>query len=135
MASNYLRSIARLAVLLSVAVSSALAQVPNVPAPRFHHSGVYDEARKEFLIYGGFTYEQEIKRLSDVWGWNGSTWRLVGDTGVRKIVAPLAFDSKRQRTLMFGGSGQIPAIPVLDARPRVSVATPADKDRPSRYRR
>jgi CubicO group peptidase (beta-lactamase class C family) len=40
-----------------------------------------------------------------VWGWNGTKWQLVGGMGVRKIVAPLAFDSKRQRTVMFGGNG------------------------------
>ena len=39
-----------------------------------------------------------------MWGWDGTKWQLIGDTGVRKIVAPLAFDSKRQRTMMFGGS-------------------------------
>ena len=88
-----------------IAVSTAIAQAPKVPAARFHHSGVYDEARKEFLIYGGYTWDQGTKKLGDVWGWNGSTWQLVGDTGVRKIVAPLAFDSKRQRTVVFGGSG------------------------------
>jgi hypothetical protein len=49
--------------------------------------------------------EQGTKRVGDVWGWDGTKWQLIGDTGVRKIVAPLAFDSKRQRTMMFGGSG------------------------------
>jgi hypothetical protein len=102
---NYLRSIAATLILASIAVATALAQSLNVPAPRFHHSGVYDEARKEFLIYGGYIWDQGTKKVGDVWGWNGTTWRLVGDTGVRKIVSPLAFDSKRQRTVMFGGSG------------------------------
>jgi hypothetical protein len=41
----------------------------------------------------------------DVWGWDGTRWQLIGDTGVPKIVAPLAFDSKRRRTLMFNCSG------------------------------
>jgi hypothetical protein len=104
MTSKALRRIVSL-VLLLIAASTAIAQVPNVPAARFHHSGAYDEGRKEFLIYGGYTWDQETKKLGDVWGWNGTTWQLVGDTGVRKIVAPLAFDSKRQRTVMFGGSG------------------------------
>jgi hypothetical protein len=103
--SNGSKSVSVLTTWLLIATSSALAQVPTVPAPRFHHSGVYDEARKEFLIYGGFTYDQKIQKLGDLWGWNGSTWKLVGDSGVRKIVAPLAFDSKRQLTLMFGGTG------------------------------
>jgi hypothetical protein len=99
-----LRTIVSLTILLLIAGSSATAQVPNVPAGRFHHSGVYDETRTQFLIYGGFTWDQGTKRLGDVWGWDGTKWQLIGDTGVRKIVAPLAFDSKRQRTMMFGGS-------------------------------
>ena len=103
-----LKTIAASILIPLAAASSALAQAPNAPAPRLHHSGVYDEARKEFLIYGGYTWNQETQKTkpsSDVWAWNGSTWRLVGDTGVRRIVAPMAFDSKRQRTLMFSGAG------------------------------
>jgi hypothetical protein len=90
---------------LSLTTSRAAQSASKAPAPRAHHSGVYDEAHKEFLIYGGFTFDEKVQRLSDVWAWNGSSWRFVGDTGVRRIVAPLAFDSKRQRTLMFGGIG------------------------------
>ena len=105
MASKALRRILWLTLPLFIAASTAKAQVPNVPAARFHHSGVYDEARKEFLIYGGYTWDQGTKKLGDVWGWSGTTWQLVGETGVRKIVAPLVFDYKRQQTVMFGGSG------------------------------
>jgi len=88
-----------------VAGLNPTAQAPNVPAGRFHHSGVYDEPRKQFLIHGGFTWDQGTKRAGDVWGWDGTRWQLIGDTGIRKTVAPLAFDSKRQRIMMFGGSG------------------------------
>jgi hypothetical protein len=105
MALTDLPRIVSLTISFLIAASTAIAQAPKVPAARFHHSGVYDEARKEFLIYGGYSWDQGTKKLGDVWGWNGSTWQLVADTGVRKIVAPLAFDSKRLRTVMFGGSG------------------------------
>jgi hypothetical protein len=107
------RATAYLIILCLTAVSSALAQTGNTPAPRLHHSGVYDEARKEFVIYGGFTWNpktQKTEPQGDVWGWNGAAWRLIGETGMRKYVAPLAFDSKRQRTLMFGGAGDSDAI-------------------------
>ena len=76
MPSNALGKLAARKVILLIAVSPAPAQAPNTPVARFHHSGVYDETRKEFLIYGGFTYDQKIQQLSDVWGWDG-TWRLV----------------------------------------------------------
>ncbi len=92
-------------ILLGLTSAGTGQDIPKAPAPRAHHSGVYDAARKAFLIYGGFTFEQSQRRLSDVWAWDGSAWRYVGDTGVRKIVAPLVFDSPRQRTLMFGGDG------------------------------
>jgi hypothetical protein len=97
------RKVATLTILSFIAALSAASQGIDGPVPRFHHSGVYDEALKEFLIYGG--YDQGAKKLSDVWGWNGNNWKLIGDTSVRKIVAPLAFDSNRQQTVMFGGSG------------------------------
>jgi hypothetical protein len=104
MISKALWNVVSLTIPLLIA-ATAIAQTPIAPAGRFQHSGVYDEARKQFLIYGGFTWDQGIKRVGDVWGWDGAKWQLIGDTGVRKIVAPLAFDSKRQRTMMFGGSG------------------------------
>src|SRR5579862_6950891 len=101
MASTGSRLIVSLAMASLMAASSAAAQISNVPTGRFHHSGVYDAAQREFLIYGGFTGDQGTKMLSDLWGWDGTKWQLIGDIRVPKIVAPLAFDSKRQRTLMF----------------------------------
>ncbi|HWO39522.1 MAG TPA: hypothetical protein VNO32_62915 [Candidatus Acidoferrum sp.] len=104
MISKAIRKAVSLTIPLLIA-ATAIAQTPAGPAGRFHHSGVYDETRKQFLIYGGFIWDHGTKRAGDVWGWDGTKWHLIGDTGVRKIVAPLAFDSKRQRTIMFGGSG------------------------------
>jgi hypothetical protein len=106
MASNYIRKLPALMLSL-VALSQAIAQAPKSPAARLHHSGVYDEARKEFVIYGGYTWNQaaqKVQAASDVWAWNGMQWKLISDTGVHKYVASLAFDSKRQRLLMFGGA-------------------------------
>ena len=81
------------------------AQQKNTPNERAHHTAVYDPQLKGFVIYGGFIFRGKgPKPTGDVWLWNGSTWREVASTETRKIVAPLAFDSKRQRLLMFGGS-------------------------------
>jgi hypothetical protein len=63
---------------------------------------------------GGFPVE--VERYRD---------RVLRDVGLDRAVA----------ALLFGGSGRIPAIPVLEARPRGAVATPPAEDRPSRYRR
>lgn len=104
--SNVLKKIVALTIPLLVATLVSIAQVPNAPTGRFHHSGVYDEARKLFLVYGGFIWDQgTTKMVGDVWGWDGTRWQMIGDTGVPKIVAPLAFDSKRKRTLMFNCNG------------------------------
>ena len=96
------------AVLIVGGFGSANAIGPTSagPAPRAHMSSVYDEAHHEVLMYGGFTFDGKVKRLADLWAWNGQEWRFVGDTGVPKIVALMAFDSKRQRILMFGGAGE-----------------------------
>ena len=96
-----------IAVPLLLAASTATAQEPSVPAGRLHHSGLYDENRKEFVIYGGYTWNQSAQKVqsaSDVWGWNGSRWELICDSALHKYVAAMAFDSRRQRTLIFGGA-------------------------------
>jgi hypothetical protein len=82
-AMELVRRIASFTALLLVAASSATAEAPKVPAARFHHSGVYDEARKEFLICGGYTWDQGTNKLSNAWGWNSTTWQLIDDTSVR----------------------------------------------------
>jgi galactose oxidase-like protein len=94
-------------VLSLVAVYSALAQSANWPVARLHHSGTYDVAHEEFVVYGGYTWNQATQKVqvaSDVWAWNGIKWRLISDTGVHKYVPSMAYDSKRQRILMFGGA-------------------------------
>jgi len=63
---------------------------------------------------GGFPVE--VERYRD---------RVLRDVGLDRAVA----------ALLFGRSGRITTIPVLDARPRGAVATPPAGDRPSRYRR
>ncbi len=96
-----------IAVPLLLAASTATAQELSVPAGRLHHSGVYDENRKEFIIYGGYTWNQSAQKVqsaSDVWGWNGSRWELICDSALHKYVPAMAFDSRRQRTLIFGGA-------------------------------
>jgi hypothetical protein len=62
------------------------------------------------------SFPLEVERYRD---------RVLRDVGLDRAVA----------ALLFGGSGPMPAIPVLDARPRGAVATPPAGDRPSRYRR
>src|SRR5258708_2907142 len=95
------------------AVYSAIAQSSNWPAARLHHTGAYDDAHKEFVVYGGYTWNQasqKVQAASDVWAWNGISWRLISDTGVHKYVASMAYDSKLQLILTFGGADDSNAI-------------------------
>ena len=86
--------------------AGATDRVAIAPAPRWHMSSVYDEAHHEVLIYGGFTLHGKVEQAQgDLWAWNGAGWHFVGDTGLPKVVALMAFDSKRDRILMFGGAG------------------------------
>jgi|SRR5580692_693973 len=78
MISKALRNVVSLAIAPLFA-ATATAQAPIAPAGRFHHSGAYDETRKEFLIYGGFTWDHGTKRVGDVWGWDGTKWQLIDD--------------------------------------------------------
>jgi hypothetical protein len=58
MISKALRNVVSLTIALLI-VAAAIAQTPIAPAGRFHHSSVYDETRKQFLIDGGFTWSKE----------------------------------------------------------------------------
>jgi hypothetical protein len=103
------RSLICTLALVALAGSGTAQDTQLGPSARIHHSAVYDPDRKEILIYGGLSFDpatQKTRERSDLWGWNGSVWRRLADTGVPKYVAPLAFDSKHHRTLMFGGAGE-----------------------------
>src|SRR5258707_6513805 len=96
MASNYFRNVTALVVGSLIAMSQAVPQVPTVPAARFHHSGVYDEARKEFLIYGGYTWDRGTNEFGAGRRWHGSTSQLGRATRVRKEAARLCLASKHE---------------------------------------
>jgi uncharacterized protein YbaA (DUF1428 family) len=112
--SKKLRLFAGCVAAIFFVVASGRTQVtPTWPAARYHFSAAYDESLKQWVIYGGYIWNlktQKVQVTSDVWGWNGSSWKLMADSGLRKYVAPLAFDSKRQRLLMFAGANDSDAI-------------------------
>jgi hypothetical protein len=96
-----------LAIAWSIAASRATAQAPHVPAARLHPSAAYDDTRQQVVLYGGLTWNSQFQKTevaSDVWGWNGRTWSRISETGTRKYVASMAFDSKRHRLVSFGGA-------------------------------
>lgn len=95
-----------LALILAMLFTPLAARAEG-PAARAHHAGVYDSATGELVVYGGYVYDpatpKHNRAVGDLWAWNGKAWRFIGDSGQAMIVPSLAYDSKRDRLLMFGG--------------------------------
>jgi hypothetical protein len=75
---------------------------PQSPPPRSHHSIVYDRARKQIVLFGGYSTDG---MLGDTWTWDGTTWSAY--TGVSpppRRSAQLGYDVVRQRVVLFGGT-------------------------------
>lgn len=81
-----------------------LARVP--PARRFH-ALAGDEARGETLLFGGGNCGPTAPR-GDTWTWDGSAWAERTPTAgpVPRGGLALAYDSARQRVVLFGGCAQ-----------------------------
>jgi hypothetical protein len=78
----------------------------DAPGERGHYSGVFDGSSGAFLVYGGFVSKPTFHRLSDIWAFDGKGWmQTTADSGLKRMVPGLAYDSKRKRVLMLGGSG------------------------------
>jgi hypothetical protein len=77
------------------------------PDRRFGASLVHDAARGELVVFGGFDGITGQPR-NDTWTFDGSTWtaRTPTTTPPARHGASLAFDSARQRVVLFGGIDQ-----------------------------
>ncbi len=81
--------------------------VAHVPPVRARHSMVYDSLRKRIVMYGGVSSSPNPTFLSDTWEYDGTDWTQIpttADAGARESFG-MAYDSVRQRTLLFGGTG------------------------------
>lgn len=73
----------------------------QTPKPRWGHQMVYDANMKHTLIFGGSHNGQD---MGDLWAWNGTSWRMLTETGpAPRIGFVLAYDKKRKETILFGG--------------------------------
>lgn len=85
------------------------------PDPRDGHGMVYDDARNEVVLFGGFRNGATCDSgagsyCSSTWLWNGIDWRLAslqdpegdGEPAARREFG-LAYDASRQRTVLYGG--------------------------------
>ncbi len=84
------------------------------PPARCLHALAYDSRRERTVLYGGSGgMGSSTDLLGDTWEWDGNEWTQMADTGpaVRSNHA-VAFDTKRRRIVLFGGSSGI--IPLGD---------------------
>jgi N-acetylneuraminic acid mutarotase len=77
------------------------------PADRGGASMTYDSDRNEFILFGGYAQATGFSRYyKDTWIYNGSQWRLAASAGPSaRWLACMVYDSKRKRTVLFGGTG------------------------------
>jgi hypothetical protein len=83
-------------------------QMSNIgPAPRLGHVLAYDATRQRSVLFGGTSKTGLIEAqfvLGDTWEWDGEAWTQVANTGpLPRAFHAMAYDSKRERTLLFGG--------------------------------
>jgi hypothetical protein len=77
-----------------------------IPDKRAHHEMVYDEASKSVLMVGGSTPlngGQSFKFFNDIWKYDNTGWSKIGNAGDERSGIRLAYDSKRNKLLSYGG--------------------------------
>ena len=53
------------------------------------------------ILFGGMA---DGKMQNDTWAWNGHEWKKLADTGpAPRAMGYMAYDSKRDRVVLFGG--------------------------------
>ncbi len=77
------------------------------PAARRDYSMTYDARRGLVLLYGGAAGTgADTRRFDDMWAWDGRTWRelvLRAPTPGHRYVSAMAYDARRDRTVLYGG--------------------------------
>lgn len=74
------------------------------PSGREAPAAVYDVNRQRVVLFGGFTNNGNTP-INDTWEYDGTDWTKVATSSspTLRIVAPMGYDSKRLRTVLFGG--------------------------------
>ena len=69
-------------------------------------STVYDSARRRVVLFGGLESRLGGQLSADTWEWDGGNWTLIKSTNAppARYYAAMAYDSVRQRTVLFGGA-------------------------------
>jgi len=91
---------------IPIAVDALQKTSRPAPAARYNHAMTYDEAGGPVLMFGGANASQHS---GDLWAWDGRAWTQLSDSGPsRRDSVLLAYDTKRRRTVLYGGRGVTP---------------------------
>lgn len=84
---------------------AAWTQGAGGPPARFNHSMTYDATRQVMVLFGGLR-ALGGPRLGDTWEASAGAWTMKGSPAAPgpRSYAALAYDSVRQKTVMFGGA-------------------------------
>jgi hypothetical protein len=80
---------------------------PNVSPPaRLHAALAYDSSRQRVVLFGGTPTSNGVSPFSDTWEYDGTTWeqRTPATAPPARSEHALAYDSVRQRVVLFGGT-------------------------------
>jgi hypothetical protein len=77
------------------------------PSPRAEAAMAYDDRRARVVLFGGYRRSSSgTIRLGDTWEWDGRQWMQVASDGPSpRNGAAAAYDARRERVVLFGGSG------------------------------
>ena len=76
------------------------------PVPRNASALAYDSARSKMVLFGGYDSQSSLR---DTWEWDGSQWVEVTPASTQdspwyRFSHAMAYDSRRQRVVIFGGT-------------------------------
>jgi photosystem II stability/assembly factor-like uncharacterized protein len=79
--------------------------VSNPPSKRTWNAMVYDGARQQIVLFGGFN--GSYASYNDTWVWDGINWtrKTVNTSPVGRAGHAMAYDAVQQEVVLFGGSG------------------------------
>ena len=71
---------------------------------RVDAAAAYDAARERIVLFGG-SLDSGIEPLADTWEWDGAQWtaRQTQNAPAARLRHAMAFDRRRQRSVLFGG--------------------------------
>lgn len=95
------------------------------PLPRYGVRMVWDDTRKEIVLFGG---NRQGARLNDTWTWNGANWTQKTPTTspTARDYHALAYDAARQKIVLYGGNGGADETWLWDGS-NWAIATPLTK--------